>query len=89
MEESVDGKVFGLRKRDSTDYNFFLKKQTATRKLLDSLLYIRDVDLTVQLVFPDYAVELSQPVRRYHDINRYVQAPDASPEVQLPAQKTT
>jgi hypothetical protein len=48
-----------------------------------------DVDFTVKLVFPDYAVELSQPMGRYHDINRYVQAPDASPEVQLPAQKTT
>jgi hypothetical protein len=34
-------------------------------------------------------VEISQQLGRYHDINRYVQAPDTSPEVQLSAQKTT
>jgi hypothetical protein len=56
--------------------------------LLDSLLHVRDEDFTLQTVFSDCAVELSQQVGRYHDINSYVQAPDANPEVQLPAETT-
>jgi hypothetical protein len=57
--------------------------------LLYSLLHVRDDKITVQVVSPDCAVEVSQQVGRNHDINRHVQAPDASPEVQLPAEKTT
>jgi len=86
IERSVDGRMVGLRKRDNINDNF--KKRTATIKLLDSLLHVRYEDFTVQPVFPDCVVELSQQVGRYHDVNRFVQAPDAIPEVQLPAQTT-
>jgi NADH:ubiquinone oxidoreductase subunit B-like Fe-S oxidoreductase len=89
MEESVYGRMVGLRKRDNIRRLQFKKKRTVTSKLLDSLLHVRDEDLTVQPVFPNCVVEISQQVGRYHDINRYVQAPDASPEVQLPAQTIT
>jgi hypothetical protein len=61
-------------------------KMTATSQVSYSLLYVLDEDFSLQVVFPDRVVEVSQQVRRHHDVNRSVQPPGAGPEVKLPTQ---
>jgi hypothetical protein len=56
---------------------------------LYSLLYVFDEDFSLQIVLPDFVVEVSQQVWRHHDVNWCVQFPGAGPEVQLPTQTYT
>jgi hypothetical protein len=47
-------------------------KMTGTSRILYSPLYVFDKDFSLQVVFPDRVVEISQQVRWYHDVNRRI-----------------